>query len=229
MPTVFETRFDGSNAIRYFHVPIANFYLNSALSYAKEAQEEAKDDLPLRRIICAITFSAMTLEAFINERSDDVIPSADKNAFDRAQKPFKKPSGQSAVAYKYQSLVKLKYESETPLEIITGIEDLIATRNMLVHYKPSDTAGKYIMPPPAKTPTDDGNMMLTIDFMLQPVRIEPPFLQRLTAGAAAEAYNSVLSAMKYWYELGGSAGGLDKYPVLSPNKSIQPTPTSGHD
>lgn len=226
MPTVFETRFDGSNAIRYFHVPIANFYLNSSLSYAQKAQEFSQDDEQLRRIICAITFSAMTLEAFINERSDDVIPSADKNTFDRTQKPYKKSKGQSSVAYKYQCLVKLKYELETPPDILNGIEDLIATRNMLVHYKPIDTAGKYIMPPPAKTPISDGNMMLTIDFMQKPVRIEPPFLQKLTASTAAEAYNSVIRALRYWHELSGDSCGLDTYPVVSPNPSIKADATT---
>jgi hypothetical protein len=95
MPTVFETKFDRSNAMRYFHVSIANFYLNAGLSYAKKAQEAAENDVPLRRAICAITFSAMTLEAFIDERSEDEIPSSD-----RMRRKYEKPSGLSSV-YRY--------------------------------------------------------------------------------------------------------------------------------
>ena len=214
MPTIFKANFDGSESIRYFHVSIVNFYLDSALNFAKIAIRKANENSQLRRTICAISFSAMTLEAFISEISEDLIQSTDKYSFDRAQKKFRKPLGQSSVAYKYQVLVKMKYGKEVPTDVIFGIEKLVSIRNMLVHYKLSDTAGKYIMPAPTQMPLEDGSIMFSIDLTSAPVKIEPPFLQSVTAEAAVESYNAVLKALKLWYELGNVTCGLDDYPEL---------------
>lgn len=215
MPTIFEATFDGSNAVRYVHVPIVNFYLNAALGYAREAQEHAEGDMSLRRAVCAITFSAMTLEAFVNERSEDDIPSADKSDFDRMRRKYAKPPGRSSVTHKYECLLAAKLKAKAPPEIMLGLEDLMATRNMLVHYRPIDTACKYIMPPPKNVPMESGGMVV-IDFMQEPLRIEPPFLNRINHATAAKSYNSVLMALRYWYGSTTELCGLERYPLVTP-------------
>ncbi len=215
MPTIFSARLDGSDAVRYFHVPIVGFYLESAREYARACLELDEGDIRLRKVICAVTFSAMAVEALINEVSEDLIPSNEKVAFDRGQRPYKKVPGQPLVQFKYVTLVETHKNSFVPPDLLSGIGTLIEMRNRLVHYKPTDTAGKYIMKPLTKIPTADGGMMTTIDFMEKPLRVEPPFVQRLSPEAAVDSYNTAVKAIRYWQLLSGLEWDERAFPMLS--------------
>lgn len=219
MPTVFKASLDGSLSVRYFHVPIIGFYLGSARDYAQASLDAKDPTIRLRKTVCAITFSAMTLEAFINEVSEDVIPEQDRAAFDKGREPYKKPRGQSSVSFRYSRLVAIKHNVSPPGQLSAGIEELINVRNTLVHYKPTDTAGKYIMPPPAKTSTPDGAVMISFSFVERPLQVELPFLRKVSPEAAVSAYNTALRAIRYWHELCGDGQKLEQFHELSFNNA----------
>lgn len=219
MATIFSAKLDGSEAVRYFHVPIVGFYLGTARDYARSSLELDNGDVRLRKVICAVTFSSMALEALINEAADDVIPSNEKVAFDKGQKPHKKAANQSLVKFKYVTLIEMYKGSLVPPEVLSGIDELIDIRNTLVHYKPMDTAGKHILNPPTSTPTADGKIMTSISFIEKPRRIEAPFIQRLSPEVAVNSYNTAVRAIRCWQTLCGSEWDEQMFPELS-SKSL---------
>lgn len=217
MPTIYETKFDGSNAVGYFHFPIISFYLNSAHKYASSAvSQEEWGPASLQDVVIAVSFSSMTIEAFVNELAEDVISGEERESFDKTRHPYRKPRGESAVLYKYRELVRKRYMQEIPEELAREISDLVAVRNTLVHYKPQETAGRVIYPPNRRT---DG--WVSIDFMAKPIRVEPSFVQRLSHAEAAHAYNAALHTLTHWHKLKGDMRGLDKFPEIASNNSLK--------
>lgn len=215
MPTIFEARMDGSEAIRYFHVPMVGFYLSSAFEYATSLSQTDDPILKLRNTISTITFSAMTLEAFINEVSENEIRSDLRDEFDRGQKKYKKPQGQSSIRFKFCRLLLDKHQFEAPLEFADKLELLANLRNTLVHYKLSETAGKAIMEPVTKTVLRDGEAMFTIDFTKPPRRVEPPFLDKISPEAGLKSYSIAIDALKIWLELEGDIEQLKLLDTLA--------------
>tara|TARA_R110001592_G_scaffold232050_1_gene489338 strand:+ start:27973 stop:28311 length:339 start_codon:yes stop_codon:yes gene_type:complete len=109
-------------------------------------------------------------------------------------------------------MFKTKFECELPNEIKQKVEKLISLRNNLAHYKLTDLAGKFIMPPATTMPVEGGGFMTTLDFTQQPERIEPPFIQSVTGHAAAESFNCALEVINMWgrmQEIDDSVPGLE--------------------
>ena len=157
----------------------------------------------LRNTISTITFSAMTLEAFINEVSENEIKSELQGEFDRTQKTYKKPQGQSSIRFKFCRLLLDKHKFVATIELTEKLEFLANLRNTLVHYKISETAGKYIMEPVTKTVLREGEAMFSIDFTKKPKKVEPPFLEKISPEAGLKSYLIVLDALKLWFEFEG--------------------------
>lgn len=213
MPTIYEAKFDGSNAIRYFHFSLVRFYLDQAYKNAIKSKEEDLGDDLLVHCVSGIMLSSMALEAFANEISEDVIPKQELNDFIRLRKAYKKNKDESSMLAKIRILFNKKHDHDLAKEMADRINELISVRNNLVHYKLSELSGRYIMPPPKKTPLGDGRFMSTIDFMVQPERIEPPFIQKVNSDASIKGFNTVLSVINKWGVLSGvedCVPGLDE-------------------
>lgn len=200
MPTIFEANFDGSDAIRYFHISLVRMYLDQAY---KNATESCSTEQELVFSITSIMFSAMALEAFVNEMSEDVIEKNNLNAFIRMRSPYKKNFGEGEVCAKIRILFKEKFNYLLEECDIKSIMDLVNNRNNLVHYKLTDTAGKLIMPPVKHSYFEDGRVMSTIDFTLTPKRMEPPFVESINSRSAVSGFNTVLQIILKWGELLG--------------------------
>ena len=218
MPKLFEARLDGLEAIRSFPRSIVGFYLRAASDYAKEAITINDPDERLRKVISAITFSAMAIEAFINEVAEDIVPKKERASFDKTRKPYRKPSGQSALSFKYRILVAIiKPGSETPEELFRQLEALASVRNTLVHYKPSDTAGKYILPPRGRESIDGGGIKIAFRLAEKPLLIKPNFLDNISPQVAASSFNSVLRSIRHWHRLNGDGELLTQFAELPSN------------
>ena len=206
MPTIYEAKFDGSNGVRYFHISLVRLYLDQAHKNAKEAGSTENEN-SLASSIASIVFSSMALEAFINEVSEDVIDKEELNKFLRLKKPYQITDKEGAVCAKYRILFDKRFNYELDEEVNTSIKSLIELRNNLIHYKLTELSGKFIMPPVKHMPTGDGGMMSTIDFMVEPERIEPPFLSKVNPAAAVEGFNTAYSVINKW----GTMLGVEDY------------------
>lgn len=211
MPTVFEANFDGSDTVRCFHISLVRLYLDQANENAR-ASISSGADAELVRSITAIMFSAMALEAFVNEVSEDVIENNEMDNFVRLKKPFKIQKNEGSICAKLRIIFERKYKYELEDEYTDRIIELANYRNSLVHYKLTDTAGKIILPPVTHTKLDDGRTMSTIDFMAKPKRIEPPFIYRINSKSAVSAFNAALTVILLW---GNLSGIEDSVPGLS--------------
>jgi hypothetical protein len=211
MPILYEAKLDGSNAVRYFHFSLVRFYLDQAHENAKKSQEESQGTKLLGFCVSGIMFSAMALEAFANEVSEDIVPKDELNDFIHLRKSYRKQNGESSIGAKYRILFQIKHDYALEKELEDEINDLATMRNNLVHYKLTELSGKFIMPPVKQTQCGDGQIMSTIDFTVQPERIEPPFIQKVSSSAAVRSFNTALSVIKKW---GMLLGVKDNVPGL---------------
>lgn len=155
----------------------------------------------------------MSIEAFVNEMSEEIIPKEELKDFIYLRKAYRKNKNESSVAAKARIIFEKKLNETLNEELLKGIEEVISLRNNLVHYKLSELAEKYIMPPVESIPTEDGKHMTMLDFTTQPERVEPPFIQKVSGIAAANCFNSALSLINEWGILHGeedNVPGLEK-------------------
>lgn len=202
MPTVYEASFDGSDTVRYFHISLVRLYLNQAHDNAI-ASISADPDNELVTSITSVMFSAMALEAFVNEVSEDVIEKGALNNFIRLKSPYKMKKGEGSICAKLRIIFDKKFNHELEAQLNEQIIELANYRNSLVHYKLSDTAGKVIMPPVKHTQLEDGKVMSTIDFMVEPKKIEPPLVNKINSKSAVSGFNTALSVILKWGKLSG--------------------------
>ncbi|MFM1897361.1 MAG: hypothetical protein RLZZ385_2435 [Pseudomonadota bacterium] len=215
MPLIYEAKMDGSNAVRYFHLSLVRFYLDLAYEYSLKSKKEHKDGVLLASSIIGILFSSMSLEAFVNEVSESVIPKNELNDFIRLRKKYKKGKGESSVTTNLKILFKLKFGENVDPEAIEGIETTMDLRNNLAHYKLSELAGKYILPPVKKIESANGQIMHAIDFTVQPEKVEPPFVQKVTSTAAINCFNSSLGIIKKWGALQGEEDNVPGLEIIT--------------
>lgn len=202
MPIVFEANFDGSDTVRYFQISLVRLYLDQAHKYATDSKNEGVD----RELVSSITsimFSAMALEAFVNEISEDVIEKDNLDNFIRLRAPYKMKSGEGSICAKIRILFDTKFKYSLEGDSIRSVIELANFRNSLVHYKLTDTAGKIIMPPVKHMPLEGGGVMSTIDFMVEPKRVEPPFVDKINSKSAAAGFNTAMMMILKWGELMG--------------------------
>lgn len=217
MATIYEAKMDGSPAVRYFHVPTVKYYLIFALEAATSSLDDADERETLRRSISAILFAAMTIEAFLNDMAEDVVPPGEKDDFHRMRRKYQKPAGTSSVSHKLNWLLSLKFDRKASDQLVEKIDHLAEIRNTLVHYQPADTAGKYILPPPKKTFAEDGGGYISISFIEKPLRVDPPFIQKINPASACDSYNTAVDVLRFWDECCGRYSGIERFPVLTPN------------
>jgi hypothetical protein len=201
MPVVFEIEMDGSDGVFYDHFPLVGFYLDSAYNFKQSLTIEAEYGILLKNIISTILFSAMTLEAFINERAEDVIGKESRSDFDRCRGDYKKNKNESSVLFKFRKLVQIQFKQDIDSDLTEKIEYLIELRNTLVHYKLSDTAGKYYTAPAKKTLLPSGEYMQTIEFNTPIKLFDPPFLEKVSVDAGNRAFTNTLDCIKLWLML----------------------------
>ncbi|NOZ84281.1 MAG: hypothetical protein GXP60_05685 [Epsilonproteobacteria bacterium] len=211
MPVIFETKLDGSSGTRYFHISLVRFYLDQAYKNAEGAKTEGDENNYLAFCISGIMFSAMSLEAFANEVSEDIVPKEEINDFIHLRKRYRKNKGESSVSAKYRILFKMKHDHDLESDIEDKIGELISLRNNLVHYKITELSGKYIMPSVTNIQCSDGMIVSSIDFMVQPERVEPPFIQKINSESVVTSFNTALSVIKKW---GALLGEPDSVPGL---------------
>lgn len=214
MPTIFEAKMDGSEAIRYFHFPLTGFYLGIARRNAQVALTATDEQDAMRGTFIAITFAAMCVEAFCNERAEDVIQISELTEFNNLSKRFSgQPLKSSVVAKAAILLVEKKYVA-LPTDVLQALERLFYLRNKLVHYKLSETAGKYVLPPLRSMPVAGGGAMWSIDFTQKPTKTIPPLLQEITPQAAKAGHNAAFDLIHHWLQSAGSPEEMAAFPRL---------------
>ena len=203
MPTVYEGKMDGSNAVRYFHYSLIRFYLDQGYEHSVKANEECQPGVLQASSIIGIMFSVMSIEAFINETSEDLVEPEKLNDFMFLRKEFKKAKGESSVVAKLKTLFDMKFGASLNQELVDEVELSVQVRNNLVHYKLSELAGKHIMPPIKTIKGEGGQVMSCVDFTVEPERIDPPFISKVSGNEAARCFNSALAAINFWGQLMG--------------------------
>ncbi len=221
MPIEFRARLDGTETYRYYHVPIVSYYLRSARQYAVLAESEQEQELRLLASISAIVYSAMAIEAFINERAEDELPDSEREDFDQCRKKYKRKKGIPSVPFKFNALVSLKFGVSVPEEIGEGLVRLVERRNTLVHYKRNETAGKLHLPGPRMGENTNGGISILWSLVEEPVDVDPPFIQMIGPESAAESHNASLAAIRFWLQRCGSEDQLAGYEEIPSNHSQQ--------
>lgn len=199
MPTVYQSKMDGSEAVRYFHVNLTGLYLGISRRNIEAALTAAESDDGLRGSVVGITFAVMALEAFANELAEDVIPEKERKEFERLDGRFKSAARIPKALLRYTRLLEEKGFGPLPDALASALSGAIALRNKLVHYRLHDTAGKAYYPTPRRTPTRDGGGMISINFMERPTHFEAPFVSEVTPTASAKSYNAALDVIAYWF------------------------------
>lgn len=221
MPIEFSARLDGTETYRYNHVPIVSYYLNSARQYAVLAESEQAQEPRLLASISAIVYSAMAIEAFINERAEDEIPDSEREDFDKCRKKYQREKGVLSIPFKFKTLVSIKFGVNVPEEISASLKQLIERRNTLVHYKRNETAGKVHLPGPTREETPGGSIRILWSLVAEPVDIDPPFIQMIGPVSAAESHNASLAAIRFWLRQCGAEDQLAGYNEIPPNTSLK--------
>lgn len=199
MPVVFRANLDGSEATRYFPVPLATYYLRQSAVHAAAATM-AKDAEPkLKESLLAVLFASLFAEAFANEMAENRLRGDDLKQFLWLRGKYKKKEGASGVTWKIKLLFSLYWSVNLPADQspLKEIDEVFRLRNELVHYTPTKAAGKAYMPSGEKSSVE-GGVVMGFDFTKEPTRIEPPVVARLDADQAVSSYNAVLRIAKRW-------------------------------
>lgn len=211
MPMILRGKLDGSETVRYFHISLAGCYLRIAQDSALQALKDEDQDGALRHSVIAITFSIMALEALVNELCEDVIPEAERSDFIRLKRNFHSNDGTSSVARKLSILVERKHHTAIPNRLLAELGLAAELRNSLVHYKLSETAGQVFLPQTKPEIYPDGHARIVFDLTVDPVRINPPLLSKITSSAAARSYNGALDLFCFWCTLEGNPKGVEGF------------------
>jgi hypothetical protein len=197
MVTIFEGSID-DECIRYEHHSLVLFYLDQAERYADDALKNHAEGRLQSDSIVAIVFAAMCIEAFVNETAEGVFRKEDLDDFSFLRGKLKKRGKSSSLTKKLVLIFQETFRVVPPRSILDSVEELVRLRNNLIHYKLTDTATKIIYPPLAQTETSDGQKMTTVDFVQEPKKVIPPFVQTVTGSAAKRSVNTAISVLDLW-------------------------------
>lgn len=192
MPTIYETNEAGEH-IRYAHHSLVVFYLEQANSNALQAKEEQVEGVMLSSSLVCLLFSAIALEAALNEFAEKVLDESELNDFEFNRQGFRKKKGQSSQRFKLDYLLQRQFNVSLPEPIGIEIDKLSDLRNSMVHYKLSKYATKLKVNVP-KAPKG----LMVVDFTAPTEVIDDPLVAKITAGAAIAGYNVVLKALNFW-------------------------------
>lgn len=193
--------FEGSineDCVRYEHHSLV--ILRNAKRHADIATEIHREGVLLPDSISAILFSAMSVEAFLNETAESLIDKEDLEDFSFLRNKYKTRGKVSSVVKKIAIIFKSAFGVDAPDDLLSSVEELVNLRNNLVHYKLSDTATKIIYPRLKNTKADSGEVFMSVDFMQEPKTVIPPFVQKVTGAATVRCYEIANSVLAYWNE-----------------------------
>jgi hypothetical protein len=113
---------------------------------------------------------------------------------------FKSKNQAPAVARKISLLFERRWSvmlsaQESPLK---EVAELFEVRNLLVHYRLTESAAKAYLPSAGARPTSDGGFVTKIDLTASPTRVEPSLVETVNERKAAASYNAALRILKLW-------------------------------
>jgi hypothetical protein len=197
MVTIFEGSID-NDCVRYEHHSLVLFYLRNAKRHADNAIENHREGVLQSDSVSAILFSAMSVEAFLNETAESLIKQEYLEDFTFLRNQYKTRGKSSSVVKKISIIFKSAFGVDVPNNLASSVEELVILRNNLVHYKLSDAATKIIYPPLQNTKTEDGQSFMCVDFMQEPKTVMPPFVQKITGATAIRSYEIADSVLAFW-------------------------------
>lgn len=209
MLTIYETNESGEH-FRYVHHSLVGLYLEQASINAEQAREKQVEGVMLSSSVVSILFSAIALEAALNEFAEKALDKSELDDFEYSNGAFKKEKGHSVLRSKMNRLLRRQFDLDLPAGIGSDIDTLTELRNALVHYK----MRKYATKLKVNIPEMPAGMMV-VDFTAPTEVIEEPLVTKITAHAAIAAYNAVLLAINYWGNLDGGANITPGFEIIS--------------
>ncbi len=213
MTTILKANRLKGESIEYQSISMVSYFLCWAGEYAKKALEpKLNDEQKLKYSISSIMMNSLSLEAFINERAENVISDENKINFDRCRKEFANKTNYSNTVWKLIFIFNTELDTDLPKELLIALDNLMQSRHKLVHYKCEESARKIKRRAPS---TDD---MFSIDFSSEPLEVEPSLIEKnLTPTKAKTHYEAVLELARTYIRLNdGDLSVLDEYPALNP-------------
>ncbi|PTY38431.1 hypothetical protein BGP77_12020 [Saccharospirillum sp. MSK14-1] len=208
MALIFEGNAN-SDSIFFKHHSLVTFYLVQAERYADISVNNHTDGVLQSDSIVAIVFASMCIEAFVNEMAEDLFKNTDLEDFSFLRNRFKKSGKSSSLTKKVALIFQEAFDIKVKQSLLSSVEDLVRLRNKLIHYKLTDTATRFILPPLSQTEGEDGQRMSTVDFSKTPKKIIPPFVQTVTGEAADRSARAAKSVLSFWNECVKSKQGAD--------------------
>ncbi|SRR5713226_441959 len=200
MPIVFSARLDGSEATRYFHVPLAQFYLRQAAIHTSTVLHTTEEEPKFKEALLAILFSSLCLEAFANEMAENKLEGDDLEHFFWLKGKYKNKGTGTGVAFKFKLMFAIQWSVDLSLQEspLKEVDELFSLRNELVHYKLTKAAGRAHMPQGETHSTGRGGVITTFDLTKEPTRIELPVVAKINERTAVSSYNAALRIIKRW-------------------------------
>lgn len=200
MPTVLTAKLDGSEAVRHVPISLAVFHLRHASLHAVAAARAPDGELRFKESLLTIVFASLCLEAFANEMAEDTFASDELESFFWLRGKFKTKNRSPAVAQKICLLFERRWSvklsaHESPLK---EVAELFIVRNLLVHYRLTESAAKAYLPTAGARTTSDGGFVMRIDLTASPMRVEPSLVETVNERRAAASYNAALRTLKLW-------------------------------
>jgi hypothetical protein len=214
MPIVFSAKLDGSEATRYYHVPLASFYLRQAALHASTAIQATEEEPKFKEALLAIIFSSLCLEAFANEMAETKLEGDELEDFFWLRGKYKNKGRGAGAAFKIKLLFDFHWSVDLSLQEspLREADELFSLRNELVHYKLTKAAGRAYMPQGETRITEGGGFVTTFDLMREPKRVEVPVVAKINERSAVDSYNAALRIIRRWNaEAGAPADELKSF------------------
>ncbi|VAW71878.1 hypothetical protein MNBD_GAMMA12-1811 [hydrothermal vent metagenome] len=214
MPTVFRADPREQISVEYHRIQLTQYFLDWSLKYARIAKKECEVSFEneIEASVTSIIHSALFIESFINQFAEEFIKNDELINFDRCKKSYKNTSDLSNTVWKLHYILNKQTEGSISLNdnLLIRINDIIQIRHKLVHYKPEESSRKIYR----KAPSSNG--MFTLDFMSEPVKIEPSLLEKEVCCLNAIAhYMSCRELLLLWCKLiDQNAGDFSRYPEI---------------
>lgn len=214
MPTVLRADPKEQISVEYHRIQLTQYFLDWSLKYVGIAKKEYEVSFEneIEASVTSIIHSALFVESFINQFAEEFIKNDDRLNFDRCKKSYKNTSDLSNTVWKLYCILNKQTEDSISLDdnLLIRINDIIQIRHKLVHYKPEESSRKIYR----KAPNSNG--MFTLDFMGDPVKIEPSLLEKEVCCLNAIAhYMSCRELLLLWCNLiGQDVGGFSRYPKV---------------
>jgi hypothetical protein len=206
MPTVFTAKLDGSAAVRYFPISLAVFHLRHAFLHATAAQRATEGEPKFKEALLSIVFASLCLEAFANEMAEETLKPDELEDFFWLRRQFRSKVRAPSVVSKIRLLFERRWSAKLSLQAspLKELGELFDLRNLLVHYRLTESAAKTYLPRGSIRTESDGASVTQIDLTTQPTRVEPSLVEKVNERRAADSYNAALRVLKAWNGYAGA-------------------------